>query len=72
MLNYEFFDKIISIKNKKVEVETERLIRYEKNSYFRGSGYVGTAIISFFLENKTKVVNLDNLIYRQNNKFSFF
>ncbi len=36
-----------------------------------GSGYVGTAIISFFLEKKTKVVNLDNLIYRQNNKFSF-
>ena len=36
-----------------------------------GSGYVGTAIISFFLAKKTKVINLDNLIYRQNNKFSF-
>lgn len=36
-----------------------------------GSGYVGSAIISFFLNKKIKVINLDNLIYDQKNKFSF-
>ncbi len=36
-----------------------------------GSGYVGSTIICHFLEKKIKVINLDNLIYGQNNKFSF-
>jgi nucleoside-diphosphate-sugar epimerase len=36
-----------------------------------GSGYVGSAIISFFLDKKIRVINLDNLIYNQKNKFSF-
>ena len=36
-----------------------------------GSGYVGSVIIKFFLDKKINVINLDNLIYGQNNSFSF-
>ena len=36
-----------------------------------GSGYVGTVIIRYFLDKKFNVINLDNLIYDQSNKFSF-
>jgi nucleoside-diphosphate-sugar epimerase len=36
-----------------------------------GSGYVGSVIISYFLNKNFNVINLDNLIYSQNNKFSF-
>ena len=36
-----------------------------------GSGYVGSVITKFFLDNKINVINLDNLIYGQNNNFSF-
>ena len=36
-----------------------------------GSGYVGSVIISYFLNKNFNVINLDNLIYSQNNTFSF-